>query len=852
MRRREENNQDNRENTGKMSRLAKSVMAAGLAVGGATAFGDMSVFAAENGDGGDPGVTVDTNAQSDVEQHSVEIPTGVVSVSSEVTTTVSASAPAAAAPAPAAAEPAPVAATSAPATSEPALATTAPAPIVSESTSTTTPGTGNSVTTTETTKTEKDIYYVDPSTIGDYENVNETPGEGRTHLYDHETTTTTTTTTKKTSSEETVDVSRRKTENVKDIARDIAGDKDGDGDYKYTNDTKVSEDGKVTTETGSVVDKEVTFSGDTTTTTTTTADVTKITTTETKQDFNSEGDAENWAKSDGFSQIGNITENKGDSQETKKKDYASKEEAEYGAQQENPNATNIRAEEGEKIVGSGTVNGKATKEEAEEAAREDALNKGFGNPTISETTFSRTNEKSGTVTGKTAKKVQENLDKATAGLENKKPETIASRDIAIDDEKTQTKYSSKADAERALKQLENEKTGEGFEFNGSVSGPVRKNQNTGSVYGKNADEVSNALEDAVKGAEHFDVKTPKKNGTEKVILSELQDTKDQALAFTRNQAKVLENAGYEIVPDSLKVIEETVAGTGTWWDKSLDDDIEGVHPKGNWDNLNDFNYITTNGDLTLNQHTRGSVYVNGNLHGNGRQIDNTKDNETVPNSTTSYVNGVYDNISEWGRGNKFEEHVEKDTTVTTEDGTNSVQKYWNALAQKIASLASDVTKNFHVLDADADTHEIKGDYSVTSGDTLPRDGSNMPVYVYLGTGTVNLTVLNKGFWGILLAPNASVDLGQESNWCGTVVGKSITTSMEAHIWKIDSDPIKKWRGQFETQKYSGDYRTWGEEYSVSASVKEYSAEYSGDEGKWSAKWEGEKQGYKASYSVSTW
>ena len=149
MRRREENNQDNRENTGKMSRLAKSVMAAGLAVGGATAFGDMSVFAAENGDGGNPGVTVDTNAQSDVEQHSVEIPTGAVSVSSEVTTTVSAPAPAAAepapaaaAPAPAAAEPAPVAATSAPATSEPALATTAPAPIVSESTSTTTPGLG--------------------------------------------------------------------------------------------------------------------------------------------------------------------------------------------------------------------------------------------------------------------------------------------------------------------------------------------------------------------------------------------------------------------------------------------------------------------------------------------------------------------------------------------------------------------------------------------------------------------------------------------------------------------------------------------------------------------------------------
>lgn len=160
MRRREENNQDNRENTGKMSRLAKSVMAAGLAVGGATAFGDMSVFAAENGDGGDPGVTVDTNAQSDVEQHSVEIPTGVVSVSSEVTTTVSAPAPAAAEPAPAvaspaAATPAPAAVAAEPAASatESASATTAPAPIVSESTSTTTSGTEGSVITT-VTKTE--------------------------------------------------------------------------------------------------------------------------------------------------------------------------------------------------------------------------------------------------------------------------------------------------------------------------------------------------------------------------------------------------------------------------------------------------------------------------------------------------------------------------------------------------------------------------------------------------------------------------------------------------------------------------------------------------------------------------
>lgn len=208
MRRREENNQDNRENTGKMSRLAKSVMAAGLAVGGATAFGDMSVFAAENEDGGDPGVTVDTNAQSDVEQHSVEIPTGAVSVSSEVTTTVSAPAPAAAEPVPATATPAPAPVATAPAATIPALvvaepaasatesasATTVPAPIVSESTSTTTPETGNSVTTTTTeqnaggaiTVTKTETTY-DPSTCTETKTETKTTTEIAPGGYDEST-----------------------------------------------------------------------------------------------------------------------------------------------------------------------------------------------------------------------------------------------------------------------------------------------------------------------------------------------------------------------------------------------------------------------------------------------------------------------------------------------------------------------------------------------------------------------------------------------------------------------------------------------------------------------------------------
>lgn len=61
-----------RENNGKASRIAKNILAAGLAAGGVAAFGDMSVFAAENGEGGEE-VSTDTQQQTSVEQSSVVV-----------------------------------------------------------------------------------------------------------------------------------------------------------------------------------------------------------------------------------------------------------------------------------------------------------------------------------------------------------------------------------------------------------------------------------------------------------------------------------------------------------------------------------------------------------------------------------------------------------------------------------------------------------------------------------------------------------------------------------------------------------------------------------------------------------
>ncbi len=360
--RRRDDNQEIRENTGKMSKLAKSVMAADLAVGGAAAFGDMNVFAAENDDS-NPEVSVDTQAQSDVEQHSAEIDTGAVSV----TTTQE--------------------------TSEPVTNTTE----------------NGGTTTTETTTTTKDTYYVDPSTIGDYDNVNEQPGEDRTHLFDRETTTTTTTTTTETSSEEDVDVSDRKNDAVEDIAREVAADTDKDGSYVGSSETTTSEDGNTTTvtETGSVTDTESTFDGNTTTTTTTTSEVTKTTTTETKKDFTNADDAKEWGKKDGFSLIGDPKQNRGPEQTTQKKDYETEKDAIEGAKKENPNASNIEAKPGETIKKTGDVKDKNSADEAWKAAKDEAKRNGIENPEIEKPEKEIKGSVSGTVYGKNIKEVED-------------------------------------------------------------------------------------------------------------------------------------------------------------------------------------------------------------------------------------------------------------------------------------------------------------------------------------------------------------------------------------------------------------------------------------------------------------
>lgn len=81
MKRLEENREQNRndqavtENTGRASKIAKNLMAAGLAVGGAAAFGDMDVFASE-ADGDVVEESRETQQQSGVEQTSVVVETG--------------------------------------------------------------------------------------------------------------------------------------------------------------------------------------------------------------------------------------------------------------------------------------------------------------------------------------------------------------------------------------------------------------------------------------------------------------------------------------------------------------------------------------------------------------------------------------------------------------------------------------------------------------------------------------------------------------------------------------------------------------------------------------------------------
>lgn len=693
-----------RENNGKASRIAKNILAAGLAAGGVAAFGDMSVFAAGNEGGG---TEVTKEQQTDAENPSVDISTDAVSVD-----------------------------VSEPVASEPIV----------------TSNDDGSQTTTETVTQTTTTYYVDPSTIGDYENVNENPGgENRTHLYDQETTVTTTTTTTESSSEENVDVSGRENEAVEDIARDVAGDTDKDGNYNFEKSDPIpSEDGNTTTvtEKGTVTDTESTFDGNTTITTTTTSEVVKTTTTE-KSSFINEEEANNWANAEGYTP-GSVISGQLETKETEKKDYL-------------------------------------TKDDAEKAAVEEAKKAGLNEGDYTINPAEKSGEQSGGGTVKVEKEVKEEAKKV-AEQEAAKEENggFSAGQVSVD-------------------KIE--------EVNGEfTSGTVQ--------WFKTQDEATQKAQQDAKDLRNVSIT----DGDTRTTTKQTGEKNSYQEALDEARRKALENGG-----TNARASEVKVANAGSLWDPKLDDDIEvEVKPKANWDNLYEFNYITTDGDLELYQHTRGSVYVNGNLEGNGRNVDNTKDNETVPESTTSYVNGEYSNVAD-GRGNKFVDHVQKD-----EEGSSFVQEYWCKLANKIASLSEEARSKFRILNENDQNVTINGEYTDTSGDTAKRDGTNMPIYVYLGDGNLNLicgTNNQKGFYGILIAPKATVSLSQETNWCGTIIGKTISTHAEAHIWEVP-EQIKKWIGEYD--------------------VTEYSARYEGYEKAWEVTWSGKKDVYKGSYTVNTW
>ena len=887
-----------RENKGKVSRIAKNIMAAGLAVGGAAAFGDMNVFAAENENSGEE-VSTETQESTSVEGNSVDILTDAVSV------------------------------------------------VVSESVVSEPVVTSNddgSQTTTESVSQTTTTYYVDPSTIGDYENVNENPqGGDRTHLYDQETTVTTTTTTTESSAEENVDVSGRENEAVEDIARDVAGDTDKDGNYNFEKTGPIpSEDGSTTTvtEKGTVTDTEATFEGNTATTTTTTADVVKTTTTETKNDFTNENAAKDWANETGYTN-GVVT--KGDSITTEvasendlteqaAKDAAKKEAESSGLKAGEYTITTQKTGEKITVEKDKTVAGEYDSEEAaKEAAKKAATDAGYSEnyyqvkvevkatgqtisvegtykseaeaqaaakeqaqkKGLSEGKYTITTEKTGNkITVVTDQTVAGEYDSEEAAKEAAKK---AAEDAGYSENYYQVKvevkatgqtisvegtYKSEAEAKAAAEALAQ---GKGLS-EGKYTITTKTKSLTGRTNSYNSkDAAQSAANDIMKqgGYKNISINTFRTKDKTVAVPGEFSSY-DEAWTAAKNAASA---AGAD--PKSVKV--DPIDPSGIF---KIGDDIAGIKPKANLRNLFEYNYITTDGDLDLGCHTRGSVYVNGNLTSqNG--IDNSSGGYA---KSQSYVNGTYDVAQQWDRdGQQFSDTVEKDDTVSeTKDGaSNSVIDYWNAIAEKIVSLG----KAFQVYESSQNSISISSGYNAGGDDKAWRDFGDK-VYVYLGTGVVNLN----SFVGILLAPNATVSV-EGGNFAGSLVGKSISAgaSAEAHllspgatkysgaysffsyyaeysgssyeaelttegVYTAKYDGLAdEYKAQLTTKgKYTAKYDGLADEYNAQLTTKgmTYAAKYDGlaDEynaqlitkGMYIAKYDGLADGYKASYTTTAW
>lgn len=768
---------DEREKNGRTSNLAKNILAAGLAVGGAASFGSMDVFAAENDAGAE--VATESQGETNVEQASVEVQTDVVSVE-----------------------------TSEPVTSEPVVQT----------------NDDGSETTTQTTTQTTTTYYVEPSTVENYENVSESSGEDRSHLYDQETTTTTTTSTTEAPVTETVDVSDKASETVEDIARDVADDINGDGTYTPgDSETSSSEDGTTTTiETGAVTDKESTFYDNVTTTAATTAEVTKTTTTETEAGFDTKDKAESWASEDGYAN-GSVTKGDAVTVETERDNYSSKQEAASAAADE---AKTSGLKEGEFTVNDAEITGyektadreKAdgvfdTKEAAEAAAGAKAQKNGYTGDNYYDAVVKEVENKVTVNLDKT----YDSEDQAHGAIE----EDAAAKNVTVTDCAVDVKIEK-------VKTADSVKVGE-FDSDEAAKAAA-----------------STAAADKGYTGDYCNIITKPTTQGGASVKTEVGtfDTYEKAEKAAKDAAKA---AGAS---------EDSVNVEGRLnWNFDLDDSIKSK-PQANFDNIFNYNYITTDGDLKVNNHTRGSVYVNGDLIGDGATID---DSAQPYEMTQSYVNGeCKGSVGEsTGRSNEqFKNVVKKDESIL--DGVNSVVEYWKTVANKLLQLGGNVfncenaTGGQYTQDAPA-VKENDGSITIIGkyysnvdgdgGDVTKRVYDSPQIYVYLGTQDISVLNWYGGFRGVLIAPNADVKIDY-SAFCGTVVGKSITSNYaEAHLWT----PTTGYVGSYEKQgqKYEAYYDGFKDKYT-------YAASYSYNDVKYEGVYDGYEARYKASYTADTW
>ncbi|MCQ2964003.1 MAG: hypothetical protein MJ203_00325 [archaeon] len=259
---------------------------------------------------------------------------------------------------------------------------------------------------------------------------------------------------------------------------------------------------------------------------------------------------------------------------------------------------------------------------------------------------------------------------------------------------------------------------------------------------------------------------------------ETKETQGSDICFDTNQDAVswASKNGYD-----RGLIQQKKNGVRKFEDKTITEGVVKEISVG-WANLHEYNYITIDGDLKLGTHTRGSVYVNGNIYGGGAGIDDTYDHG-IPIQTTSYVKGTSNEVD--GTSGRNGLTIFKNRKKKLQDSTNDIKNYWSTVIQQLLDrgLAKQVRNSDELRDKYMQYHK----YQAEGSDSAIRSIDDSLVYVYLGTD--NFDISNwYSFQGVLFAPNAHVYVPW-CNWCGTIVAKSIESNGEAHPWaprnKID-------------------------------------------------------------------